>query len=239
MTLFGKYINHTNTVCQVQERLLSLASCMIYIYLIVNELYRENLVKHVNFYIAMYVFDTIWASAWDFQQFGMCDQQSLRPACAYAQSDQSLCLSLEYSMIVKLLTECHLEFLNLKGGCTGSSESTLVKMSNCWKSHALAHLMFDEHIMPRQEVCLGQLFPLNELSLCVFCFQCRGQGGPGVRAPPPPRRGRECLKNWKRWPWGTDRAVSVLSIGDKQLDPPPEIVAPPPLKNVGSPLEPR
>ena len=41
-------------------------------------------------------------------------------------------------MIVKLLTERHLEFLSLKGGCTGSSESTLVKMSNCWKSHALA-----------------------------------------------------------------------------------------------------
>ena len=43
-------------------------------------------------------------------------------------------------MIVKLLTEGHLEFLSLKGGCTGSSESTLVKMSNCWKLHALAHL---------------------------------------------------------------------------------------------------
>ena len=33
----------------------------------------------------------IWASAWDFQQCSMCDQQSLRSACAYAQSDQSLC----------------------------------------------------------------------------------------------------------------------------------------------------
>ena len=32
-----------------------------------------------------------WAGAWDFQQCGMCDQQSLRLACAYAQSDQSLC----------------------------------------------------------------------------------------------------------------------------------------------------
>ena len=40
----------------------------------------------------------------------------LRSACAYAQSDQSLCLSLEYSTIVKLLTEHHLEFLSLKGG---------------------------------------------------------------------------------------------------------------------------
>ena len=30
-------------------------------------------------------------------------------------------------MIVKLLTEQHLEFLSLKGGCGGSSESTLLK----------------------------------------------------------------------------------------------------------------
>ena len=37
-------------------------------------------------------------------------------------------------MIVKLLTEHHLEFLSLKGDCTGSSESTLVKMPHCWKS---------------------------------------------------------------------------------------------------------
>ena len=31
-------------------------------------------------------------------------------------------------MSVELLTEHNLEFLSLKGGCTGSSESTLVKM---------------------------------------------------------------------------------------------------------------
>ena len=43
-------------------------------------------------------------------------------------------------MIVQLLTEHHLEFLSLKGGCRGSSESTLVKMSNCWKSHAAAQM---------------------------------------------------------------------------------------------------
>ena len=43
-------------------------------------------------------------------------------------------------MIVKLLTQHHLEFLNLKGGCRGSSESTHVKMSNCWKSHAQAQI---------------------------------------------------------------------------------------------------
>ena len=44
-------------------------------------------------------------------------------------------------MIVKLLTEHHLELLSLKGGCRASSESTLVKMSNCWKSHAAAHFI--------------------------------------------------------------------------------------------------
>ena len=59
---------------------------------------------------------------------------------AYAQSDQSLCYSLEYSMTVKLLTEQRLEFLSLKGGCTGSPESTLVKMPHCWKPHVAAHI---------------------------------------------------------------------------------------------------
>ena len=50
-------------------------------------------------------------------------------------------------MTVELLTELCLEFLSLKGGCTGSSESTLVKMSNCWKSHAAAQMQFI--------ICLG------------------------------------------------------------------------------------
>ena len=44
-------------------------------------------------------------------------------------------------MVVKLLTEQHLEFLSLKGGCRGSSESTHVKIPHCWKSHALAHFI--------------------------------------------------------------------------------------------------
>ena len=59
----------------------------------------------------------------------MCDQQSLRSACAYAHSDQSLCLSLEYSMSVKLLTEHFLEVLSytcqnvnfLEISCRGSN----------------------------------------------------------------------------------------------------------------------
>ena len=43
-------------------------------------------------------------------------------------------------MIVKLLTEGHLELLSLKGCCRGSSEFKHVKMSLCWKSHTLAHI---------------------------------------------------------------------------------------------------
>ena len=72
--------------------------------------------------------------------FSDCEQQRRRPACAYAQSDQRLCWSLKYSMTVKQLTEPHLRFLSLKGGCTGSSESTLVKMPHCWKSRVTAQL---------------------------------------------------------------------------------------------------
>ena len=41
-------------------------------------------------------------------------------------------------MIVKLLTEHHLEFLSLKQGCRGSSVSTYVEMPHCWKSHVMA-----------------------------------------------------------------------------------------------------
>ena len=47
-------------------------------------------------------------------------------------------------MNVNLLTENHLEFLSLKGGCRGSSESTHVKMPYCWKYLATAHLYFPE-----------------------------------------------------------------------------------------------
>ena len=75
----------------------------------------------------------------------MCDQQRLRSACACAQSDQSLCYSLGYSMTLRLLTEHHLEFLSLIGGCTGSSESTLVKTPHCWKSHVTAHIYMLSH----------------------------------------------------------------------------------------------
>ena len=58
-------------------------------------------------------------------------------------------------MIVKLPTEYHLEFLSLKGGCTGSSESTHVKMPHCWKSHS--------HSQLKSFFCsLSGTFPFNE-----------------------------------------------------------------------------
>ena len=44
-------------------------------------------------------------------------------------------------MIVELLTEHQLELLSLKGGYTGSSESTLVKMPHCWISHVVAQIL--------------------------------------------------------------------------------------------------
>ena len=39
-------------------------------------------------------------------------------------------------MIVKLLTEHHLEFLSLKGGCRGSSDATLLEIT-CHSSNSL------------------------------------------------------------------------------------------------------
>ena len=53
-------------------------------------------------------------------------------------------------MSIKLLTKQHLEFLSLKGGCTGSSESTLVKMPHCWKSCVTAHYMISYYRLQSQ-----------------------------------------------------------------------------------------
>ena len=50
-------------------------------------------------------------------------------------------------MSVKLLIEQHLEIVSLTGGCTGSPESTLVKMPHCWKSHVAAHMCNVEMVL--------------------------------------------------------------------------------------------
>ena len=50
-------------------------------------------------------------------------------------------------MTVKQLTEHLLEFLSVKGGGTGSSESSLVKITHCWKSHVTAPIIFHSFLM--------------------------------------------------------------------------------------------
>ena len=52
-------------------------------------------------------------------------------------------------MTIKLQTEQHLEVLGLRGGCIGSSESTIVKVSHCyWISHVIAHVHNVTGIIP-------------------------------------------------------------------------------------------
>ena len=38
------------------------------------------------------------------------------------------------------MAEQRSEFLSLKGGCRGLSESKLVKIPHCWKSRVMAHM---------------------------------------------------------------------------------------------------
>ena len=79
-------------------------------------------------------------------------------------------------MIVKLLTEHHLEFLSLKGGCRGSSESTHVKMLHCWKSHALAHMRMATNLLDQsRRSVFHQTFPCNGSLHQILALPC-GQG---------------------------------------------------------------
>ena len=77
------------------------------------------------------------------------------------------------SRIVKLLTEHHLEFLSLKGGCRGTSESTLVKMPHCWKSHALAQIKCEfkhfETLIWAERGAGGPDLPWK-ITSCPICF---------------------------------------------------------------------
>ena len=49
-------------------------------------------------------------------------------------------MSLEYHMNIKLLNDHNLEFVSLKEGYTGLSESIHVKMPHCWKLHVPAQM---------------------------------------------------------------------------------------------------
>ena len=76
-------------------------------------------------------------------------------------------------MSVKLLTEHHLDFLSLKGYCTGTSESTLVKMPHCWKSHVAAHISFLGNIIDQDHLAYGRViqsrFRMFSIQLVNIC----------------------------------------------------------------------
>ena len=67
-------------------------------------------------------------------------------------------------MTIKLLTEHHFEFLSLKGGCIGLSESIHVKMPHCWKSHVVSYIVIYV-VDPLVRVGRGKLFCVESL----FC----------------------------------------------------------------------
>ena len=50
----------------------------------------------------------------------------------------------EWVTLLCLLFVVWLLVSKLKRGCTGSSESTFVKMPHCWKSHVTAHIIQTE-----------------------------------------------------------------------------------------------
>ena len=71
-------------------------------------------------------------------------------------------------MIVKLLTEHHLECQSLKGGCRGSSESTHVKIPHCWKSHAACVLTCMVRVQSHPSVIEYKFTCLAELGYNPF-----------------------------------------------------------------------
>ena len=84
-------------------------------------------------------------------------------------------------MIVKRLTEHHLEFVSLKGGCTGLSETTHVKMQHCWKSHALAQILeyflfyIFIHVHLSYDVASGsKITPCNKIDRPLVVYRFTG-----------------------------------------------------------------
>ena len=120
----------------------------------------------------------------DVQQCGMCDPQRLRPACAYAQSDQNLCYSLEYSMTVKLLTKQRLEFLSLKGGwkLLASLELALFNMqvsdvnyiifghTLCWKLCHFSKKPLRCCLYPGNSLIDGDSIPVELPCVCLASY---------------------------------------------------------------------
>ena len=83
---------------------------------------------------------------------------------------------LDFFLTVKLLTEHHLEFLSLKGGCAGSSESTLVKILHCWKSHVVAHFTYHMYVKSFLKHACTATCCCHFLHLCPY-FVCVSNEG--------------------------------------------------------------
>ena len=79
-------------------------------------------------------------------------------------------------MNIKLPTEHHLEFLSLIGGYIGSSESTIVKIPHCWKSHVTAKiLLFQISVQLKgHPKCLPKVGCIDHCPpiLCVYIPVC-------------------------------------------------------------------
>ena len=69
-------------------------------------------------------------------------------------------------MTVKLLTEQHLQLLRLKGGCTGSSESTHIKMPHCWKSRTRFTALFYFWLLSYKRAANAQ----TSLCICMYMY---------------------------------------------------------------------
>ena len=135
-------------------------------------------------------------------------------------------------MIVKLLTEHHLECLSLKGGFRDSSESTHVKMPHCWKSYTVAHIVctgFIFHCFSFQGrhskeaqcrratpcVCTALvsissqllLYTLFSIHLCIRLF-----------APPPPVLPTEALSNVFKYNLSYDRNSTSLGTSSVHIN---------------------
>ena len=67
-------------------------------------------------------------------------------------------------MNIKLLAKHHLEFLSIKGGCTGLSECIHVKTPHCWKSYIMAQIYLNSKSLQQLSVLCG-----NSVVLSSFC----------------------------------------------------------------------
>ena len=80
-------------------------------------------------------------------------------------------------MFVKLLTEHNLEFLSLKGGCRGSSESTHVKMPHYWKSLCHRSCKITQHARVKSfgdsHAYILKLFIHKQYFIHVYLTCCR------------------------------------------------------------------